>query len=135
MASSYSGLKPALIGEQGIPDWKSAVLFVGTDGMLLADYSKHVLLPEDRFEGFRPPEQTIPDSVGHHQEWIDACKSGGETTCNFGYSGPLTETVLLGNVAFRTGKKLSWDHEKLEARGCPEADRFRRRNYREGWTL
>jgi hypothetical protein len=73
--------------------------------------------------------------VGHHREWIQACKTGGPTTCNFDYSGPLTEAVLLGNVAFRAGSKLQWDAENLKATNCPEADRYVRREYRHGWEL
>ena len=64
-----------------------------------------------------------------------ACKTGNPTTCGFDYSGPLTETVLLGNVAYRTGEKLQWDAENLKATNCPEADQFIRREYRKGWTL
>ena len=55
--------------------------------MLLAGYSKHKLLPEKEFEGFKAPEPYIPNSIGHHKEWIEACKHGGPTTCNFDYSG------------------------------------------------
>ncbi|MFO7904240.1 MAG: gfo/Idh/MocA family oxidoreductase, partial [Pirellulaceae bacterium] len=72
---------------------------------------------------------------GHHQEWITACKTGAATTCNFDYSGALTEAVLLGNVAFRAGEKLQWDAENLKTPNCPEADRFVRREYRKGWSL
>ena len=64
-----------------------------------------------------------------------ACKTGSPTTCNFDYSGPLSETVLLGNVAYRTGEKLQWDANKLQAIGCEKADQFIRREYRAGWTL
>jgi hypothetical protein len=70
-----------------------------------------------------------------NQEWIHACKTGAPTLCNFDYSGALIEHNLLGTVVFRTGKKLEWDPEKLKATNCPEADRFIRRSYREGWTL
>jgi hypothetical protein len=111
------------------------VVFVGEKGMLVADYTTHILLPERRFADFTPPKPTIPPSVGHHREWIEACKTGGPTTCNFDYSGPLTEAVLLGNVAFRAGSKLEWDAENLKATNCPEADRYVRREYRHGWEL
>ena len=57
------------------------------------------------------------------------------TTCNFNYAGPLTEAVLLGNVSYRTGKRIEWDHEKLYATNCPEAERFLKAEYRKGWTL
>ena len=115
--------------------WQSGVLFVGGKGMLLADYGRHVLLPQREFAGFEPPKPFIADSIGHHQEWIEACKTGGATTCNFDYSGALAETVLLGNVAYRTGRKLEWDPAKLRAGNCPEAEVFVQHQYRKGWTL
>jgi len=126
---------PEMIEEKNIPQWGNGVLFIGTDGMLIADYSKHQLLPEQNFADFEPPEPFIPDSIGHHREWIEACKTGGPTTCNFDYSGALTEAALLCNVALRTGQKLTWDARNLKAVGCPEADKFLRRPYREGWKL
>jgi predicted dehydrogenase len=115
--------------------WGLGVLFIGEKGMLLADYGKHFLLPEDKFKDFQRPEPSIPRSLGHHQEWIHACKTGEPTLCNFDYSGKLIEHNLLGNVAYRTGKKLDWDPDRLEARNCPEADEYIRREYREGWVL
>jgi hypothetical protein len=129
------GKKPGFLAERKVPDWGAAVLFIGQKGMLLADYGRHQLLPEAQFTGFRPPEKTIPDSIGHHAEWIRACKTGEPTTCNFDYSGTLAETVLLGTVAHRVGRKLQWDAENLKAVGCPEADRFIHKAYREGWRL
>ncbi len=126
---------PALVKEKQIPQWGSAVLFLGEKGMLIADYGKHQLLPEDQFRDFRRPDPFIPDSIGHHREWTEACKTGGPTTCNFEYSGALTEAALLSNVALRVGRKLTWDAANLKAVGCPEADAFLRREYRQGWTL
>ena len=126
---------PELIKEQKIPQWGSAVLFMGSDGLLIADYNKHQLLPEEKYVDFQRPEPFIPDSIGHHLEWAEACKTGGPTTCNFDYSGALTEAALLCNVALRTGEKLTWDARNLKAIGCPEADAFIRRQYRKGWTL
>jgi predicted dehydrogenase len=126
---------PSFVKEKGVPQWGSAVLFVGTEGMLISDYGRHALLPEDKFADFKRPDPYIPDSIGHHREWTEACKTGGPTTCNFDYSGALTEAALLCNVALRTGKRLEWDAENLKAVGCPEADALLRREYREGWTL
>ncbi len=126
---------PALVKEKNIPAWGSAVLFIGSQGMLIADYNKHQLLPEEKFKDFQRPDPFIPDSIGHHQEWIKACKTGGPTTCNFDYSGALAEAALLCNVALRTGKKLTWDPKSLKATNCPQADAFLRREYRKGWTL
>lgn len=131
----HGGGYPAIMKEQAIPQWRNAVLFVGSEGMLIADYGKHLLLPEEKFADFKRPDPFIPDSIGHHREWVEACKTGGPTTCNFDYSGPLTEAALLSNVALRTGKKLNWDAKMLKALGCSEADAFIRREYREGWEL
>ena len=115
--------------------WHLGIMFVGDKGILLADYGKWMLLPEADFKGFQPPKPSIPPSLGHHEEWIHACKTGAPTLCNFEYSGRLVEHNLLGTVAFRVGKKLEWDPENLKARNCPEADPFIRPPYREGWTL
>ena len=110
-------------------------LFVGDKGMMAADYGSYKLYPQSDFADFKPPEPTIPNSIGHHAEWIRAGKTGSTTTCNFDYSGALTEAVLLGNVAYRTGKKLVWDPMKLKATNCPDAYQFIQREYRKGWTL
>lgn len=131
----HGGKQPALLSTKQAEDWKSGVLFVGEKGMLLSDYSRHVLLPEKEYEGFKPPARFIEPSIGHHNEWIRACKTGGETTCTFDYSGPLTEAALLGNVAYRVGRKLEWDAKNLKATNCPEADQFIQHQYREGWKL
>jgi len=113
----------------------SAVLFEGERGRLLADYGSRKLFLEPGLTAETPPE-TIPPSIGHHQEWIRACKTRDTTTCNFDYSGALAEAVLLGNVSYRTGgKKLEWDGELMKATNCPEADNYLQREYRPGWTL
>jgi predicted dehydrogenase len=127
--------KPELWKRSAIPQWDSGCLFIGTKGMLLADYGKHVLLPEKEFSGFKRPSPTIPRSPGHHAEWLEACKTGKPTSANFDYAGWLTEANHLGNVAFRAGKKLQWDPVRLAAPNAPEADRFIHRQYREGWKL
>jgi predicted dehydrogenase len=125
--------KPKIWTDASIPQWANGCLFVGDKGMILSDYSKHVLLPEKDFEGFVRPEQTIAKSPGHHAEWIQACKTGTPTSADFQYSGWLTEANHLGNVAFRTGKKIHWDARAMKATNAPDADRFIRREYRKGW--
>ena len=132
----YQGVnKPAILTAGGIPKWDSGVLFIGDKGMLLADYGRHVLLPEKDFADYKRPAPAIPSSKGQHAEWLHACKTGAPTTCNFEYSGWLTEANHLGNVAYRAGKKLEWDAANLKATNCPEADKFIRREYRPGWKL
>ncbi|MDB6171464.1 MAG: gfo/Idh/MocA family oxidoreductase [Chthoniobacteraceae bacterium] len=127
--------KPAIWTEKRIPQWGDGCLFIGDKGMILSDYSKHLLLPEDQFKDFTHPAQSIPESIGHHAEWLHACKTGAGTTCNFEYSGGLTEANHLGNVAYRTGRKIVWDATKLECPGTPEAAQYIKRQYRKGWDF
>lgn len=132
----YQGqMKPPAWTQKLIPQWPDGHLFIGDKGMLLSNYSKHVLLPEGEFANFTPPPKSIPDSLGHHQEWIHACKTGAPTTCGFDYSGPLTEANHLGNVAYRAGRKIEWNAKTMRIKNAPDAERFLRRSYRDGWTL
>jgi predicted dehydrogenase len=132
----YQGVdKPELWKARKIPRWSDGVLFIGSKGMLLSDYFKHVLLPQKEFADFRRPPKTIPDSIGHHAEWIQACKTGSATTCHFGYSGRLTEANHLGNVAYRAGRRIEWDSAHLRIPNFPDAERFVGREYRRGWKL
>lgn len=94
-----------------------------------------VLLPRKQFEGFVAPAPTLPRTASHHQEWLEACRGRGKTLSNFGYASVLTEALLLGNVALRTGKSLEWDAKEMRARNCPEAAPFVRPAFRKGWAL
>jgi predicted dehydrogenase len=127
--------KPDIWKKGGIPKWDSGCLFIGSKGMLLSDYSKHVLLPEKEFADFQRPAPTIPRVSSHHAEWLEACKNGKSPSANFEYSGWLTEANHLGNVAYRVGKKLEWDAAKMRATNSKEADKYIKREYRRGWKL
>jgi len=130
----YDGnLIPKEVAGERVPG--SGVMFIGSRGKMFANYGSYRLFPRERFADFRPPKPTIPDSIGHHAEWIKACKDGSPTTCNFDYSGPLSEAVLLGTVAYRTGKKLQWDAASLKATNCPAADKYVSKPYRAGWEV
>jgi len=134
--SWYQGLeKPQIWKDKGIPQWAYGHLFVGEKGMLLSDYKKHVLLPEETFADFKGPDRFIPRSSGHHLDWVAACKGGPATLSNFEYAGLLTEANHLGNVAFRSGKKIQWDTEEMRATNVPDAEQYIRRDYRKGWKL
>jgi predicted dehydrogenase len=128
------GKQPQLLVDSKTPKFNNGVLFVGDKGMLISDYNRYRLLPEKQFEGFKPAAPSIPNSIGHHKEWVEACKTGGPTTCNFDYSGALTETVLLGNVAYRCGKQFEWDAAKLKP-SVAEAEQFISKEYRKGWDV
>ncbi|QDT11476.1 Gfo/Idh/MocA family protein [Planctomycetes bacterium K23_9] len=130
----YDGKKvPREVAGEKVPN--SGVMFVGSKGHLFSTYGSYKLFPRDKFSNFQAPEQSIPNSIGHHAEWIKACKDGSPTTCNFDYSGALTETVLLGNVAYRVGKKIQWDAKTLTSPNCPEAAQYISKEYRAGWEV
>ncbi|NNE93673.1 MAG: gfo/Idh/MocA family oxidoreductase, partial [Verrucomicrobiales bacterium] len=133
--SWYQGSeKPQIWKDGGIPQWGNGTLFIGEDGMLLADYGKYQLLPEGR--EYKLPKPWIEPSPGQQAEWIRACKGDKrEPLCKFSYSGPLTEANHLGNVAYRAGKKLEWDAKNIKIPNAPDAEKFLGRKYREGWSL
>jgi predicted dehydrogenase len=114
----------------------TAVLFEGDKGKILADYTTNKIFMDDGSTA-KAIEQTIPDSIGHHKEFIEAVKTKNlNTTCNFRYGSVLTQSGLLGNVSYRAGqKKLEWNQAELRATNCPEADQYIRRDYRRGWEL
>jgi hypothetical protein len=116
-------------------DWpgsENGVLFIGEKGNLFVGFPEMPeLFPRGDFAGFAFAD--VADH-NHYTEWTSAIagdsSSTGATSCPFSYSGPLTETVLLGNVAYRSGKKIEWDSANLKAVGAPEADKFLKREYR-----
>lgn len=112
-------------------------IFQGDKGYLMGDYAYRLVMPKGDAQAMAAPkpESILPPSPGHHQEWIQACKTGKPTLCNFDYSGMEVENNLLALVAYRVGKKLEWDAANLKAKNCPEADAFIRKTYREGWSL
>jgi hypothetical protein len=122
---------------------KSGCLLIGTKGTMFSpdDYgTSYRLFPADKFADFKPPAPTLPREEGspylaHYQEWIRACKTGSKTLTNFDYATRLTEVCLLGNLAVRSGKKITWDPVAMKAVGCPDADAFIRPNFREGWGI
>lgn len=119
-------------------DREDGILFVGDKGKILVEGwggKTPRLIPESRMTEYVQPPKTLPRSIGHHQEWIEACKGRGTTRSNFDFAGPLTETVLLGTISVRTGKQLLWDAENLRITNVPEANEFLHYPYRAGWTL
>jgi len=129
----YHG-KPAILAEKKLPDGGNNTLFIGKEGMLLCGFNKRKLYPEEKFAGFEAPEKTIPNSPGFYNEWINACRGGEAASCHFDYSGPMAETVLLGNVAYRAGG-FDWDSKNLKTVGNDKARNLIREEYRKGWEV
>jgi predicted dehydrogenase len=114
----------------------SGTLLVGDKGKIMVVDDNPRVIPEAKMKEFKRPAKTLPriPAGNHHQDWFIACKGGRPACSNFDFAGPLTEAVLAGNVAIRTGKRLEWDGPGLKATNAPEADAFIRREYRKGWT-
>jgi hypothetical protein len=120
----------ALLEGDKLPDQGS--IFVGTQGvMLLPHIGMPQLFPLKKFEEYPMPKMS---SLNHWKQFVDACLGEGQTTANFNYSGPLTETVLLGGVATRFPHQLlEWDARRLRFRNVRAANAFLKREYRKGW--
>ena len=113
-------------------------LFIGDKGKMLG----YRLIPEARMKEYGKPPQKIARSPGHHKEWINACKGGPAARANFDWAGPLTEAVLVGNIAlkmekqlYEKGLKLHYDGPNMQVTNLPEANKYIRDEYREGWSL
>ena len=112
----------------------SGQYIVGEKGTIFdsSDYcTSPRLIPETAMQAFTRPPKTIPrvPQANPHLEWVTACHGGPKPGSNFDYSGPFTETVLLGNLAIRVGKKVMWDGKNMRA-DLPEAQKLVRKAYR-----
>jgi predicted dehydrogenase len=140
------GLMPArpeeLEDTRKMGDDDGGLLFIGDKGMLLTGCygASPRIVPESKMRAYKQPEPSI-DRVeggidGHEQDWVRACKGGKPASSNFDYAGPLSEMVLMGNLAVRfPNKRLLWDGEKMEVTNDLKANAYVKREYREGWTL
>lgn len=121
-----------LLGDRKLSDQGS--IYMGTEGVLYSPYiAAPVLLPAEKFQEYKLPD---PGAENHYGQFVEACRGKGKTSTPFSYSGPLTESVLLGCLATRfPGTTLAWDAAALQVTNVPEANRFVRRTYRKGWEV
>ena len=134
--------RPVAIKDGDTMGTNGLMLIGDDDAVLMSDWNSWKMYPEDRAKRYGAPPKKLARSAGHHQEWIDACKGGPPAGSNFDWAGPMTETVLLGNVALRsqlreglTHKQLQWDAANLAFTNHDAANQFLRREYREGWSV
>jgi hypothetical protein len=125
------------IGESG-----GGILFVGTKGkMICSVYGDNPrIIPESKMKAYKLPAKSIPRSPGIAEEWIAACKKGDSSaaTTNFSYSGPLTETMMIGNIAVRMQEKnirLFYDGNEGKFTNSEEANNYLHMEYRKGWEI
>lgn len=119
--------------EEGKELPSGGTLFIGEEGVLMLPHVKAPeLLPAERFKGYQAPKTKHHD---HYHQWVDACLGKDQTSAPFSYAGPLTETVLLANVAARFPQALEWDALALKVTNLPEANHYLRTPYRDGWVV
>jgi len=131
--------RPAELDDNRELDHEDGIIFVGDKGKMVVTGwgGEHPrLIPDSRDKEYKRPPKTLPRSIGHHKEWIEACKGNGTTRSNFDFAGPLTEAVLLGSVCVRNGgEKLLWDSANLRFTNDPDANKYLHYEYRKGWSL
>jgi hypothetical protein len=93
------------------------------------------LLPMELHRDYKRPPKTLPRVAGHHADWLQACKGGTPACSNFAYGARLTEFILLGTLALRSGKIVKWDAANMKATNAPEVQPFIDGSYRKGWEL
>jgi len=117
---------------------EGGALFKGTKGKLVAGvYGEDPrLIPESRMKEYKLPPKTLPRVAGsHEQDWVRACKAKRQAGADFEYSGLLTEICLLGNIAKRVDARIEWDGPNMKVTNLPEANKYVRTTYRDGWKL
>ena len=112
-------------------------MFIGDKGALSSPGwgGRPKLLPGSKDKAYQRPAPSLTRSKGYHCEWLDVCKGGTVFSSDFQYGAALTEVGLLGLVAMRVGKRISWDAKAMKCPNAPEADRFLKESYRAGWEL
>jgi len=117
---------------------EGGLLFHGAKGRIICGVYGDAprLLPQSLHRDYPRPPKRLPRVNGSHEmNWVVACKGGSPAGSDFSYSGPLTETCLLGNIAKRVDAPIEWDAANLQVTNLPEANRYVRTEYRAGWRL
>ena len=118
-------------------------LIIGSKGTLLTrtwhggenEDDMFLLLPKKTFIDYQTISPSVPRVKDHHFEWIQACKGLTKTEANFDYAATLTEGLLVGQLALRTGQSIAWDPQRMKAINCPEAESLIKPRFRRGWEI
>ncbi len=126
-----------LVGEKGFPgEGFNGAVYVGEKGNIACGYMQEPYLVDEQMQkDLKPPEKTLPRSIGHHEEWLESILGGPQGASNFDHSGPLTEMVLVGNLAVRSGQRIEWNVDKMKVTNGGDAQKYVKRDYRQGWSL
>lgn len=138
----YSGSEPIPRAEDLEADRKPAetgAYVMGDRGTIM--YGSHGaggvrIIPEAKMKEYTLPEKKLPRTRGHHQDWLEAIRSGGKAGSDFAYGGPLSELAMLGVIGLKLpGMKLEWDSAQMRFTNCDEANQHINPPYRKGWSL
>ncbi|MBI5689581.1 MAG: Gfo/Idh/MocA family oxidoreductase [Verrucomicrobia bacterium] len=115
----------------------NGVMYIGTKGTIIGGGWGRAprIIPESKMQAYRRPPKILARVPGHHRDWLNACKGQGRSSNHFDYSGPLTEFVLMGNVALRAGKPLDFDWKAMKVTNVPDANQYLKPELRAGRTL
>ena len=117
---------------------EGGLVFKGSKGKIMAGvYGESPrIIPESKMKDYKRPEKTLPRVKGtHEQDWVDAIRNNRKAGANFEYSGPLTETCIVGRMAIQADAKIEWDAENMKITNIPAANKYVRTEYRQGWSL
>ena len=138
----YDGRKkpdPALAKQKTLPG-NGCIMIGSTDTLYVPMYwgagklvSGRPLSDHDNIAQSLPRHPDTDNDRHHHLEWIAACKGNGKALSDFDYAGPMTEAVLLGNLAVRSGKRIEWDAKQMKVTNVSEANQWVRDKTRNGW--
>jgi hypothetical protein len=130
--------KPAEMGDDERINPGGGILYVGSKGKMMQDtYGINPrLLPKSLNDAYTPPPQKLPRiTTSHEMNWVDAAKGNTQASSPFEYAAQLTEVMLLGVVALRAGRKISYDGANMRITNVADANKYLTREYRQGWSL
>jgi hypothetical protein len=114
------------------------MMFVGDKGKIIAGFrcESPQLIPTSRMQSYLNGQQLPKENDERNDDvWIDAFMNKTQSSGSFLYAGPVTETILLGAVALRAGKKVEWDSANMKITNVADANKYLVREYRKGWEL
>ena len=118
----------------GLENRGLGIMFQGTEATLVADYNHYKIIPE-KGRTIEEPPRTLPRSVGHHREWLEAIKSRSPCSCQFTYGHRLASVGNLGNISLWTRETLKWDPVAERVLNHPAANQYLTKEYRQPWML
>jgi hypothetical protein len=133
------GMKPPTpeeLGEGSLE--REGMMFVGDKGKILGGFRNENprIIPEEKMNSYMKGEAVPKENTDRNNDtWIDAFRNKTQSPGSFLLAGPITETILLGGVALRAGKRVEYDSPNMKITNFPEANKYLVREYRKGWEL